>query len=126
MTEKTAEQEAEREINKQIGKAIAKKKLRIRKLEADIKKLKSGEMTPDEADEESASSEPKEKIEEHHHLHHHKHEPIRDRGYDYWDNRIRLWQPEKSSFPIYTITSDNTGGNINGKHQSQMRSFSLC
>ena len=122
---KTADEVAEKEINKLVGKAIAKKRLQIRKLEAEIKKLKSGEMSPDEADNESADSDSIEKtIEEHHHHHHHEHERIKDRGYNYWDNRIRLWQPEKPNLPIFTITS--TGGNTDVKYQSQMRSYSVC
>ena len=122
---KTADEVAEKEINKLVGKAIAKKRLQIRKLEAEIKKLRSGEMSPDEADNESADSDfKKEIIKEHHYHHHHELERVKDRGYDYWDNRIRLWEPEKTNLPIFTITT--TGGNTNVKHQSQMRSYSIC
>jgi len=51
---KTPEEAAETEMNKKIGKAIAKRMMKIKKLQAEIKKLKSGEMVPDEDDDESS------------------------------------------------------------------------
>jgi len=51
---KSPDEAAESEMNKKIGSAIAKRKMKIKKLEAEIKKLKSGEMVPDEDDDESS------------------------------------------------------------------------
>jgi len=45
---KTADELADEEINKRVGKAIAERKMKIRKLEAEIKQLKSGEKLPDD------------------------------------------------------------------------------
>jgi len=60
---KTPEDAAETEMNKKIGKAIAKRMMKIKKLQAEIKKLKSGEMIPDEDDYESSYHNQKEKKE---------------------------------------------------------------
>ena len=54
---KTPEQEAKRQLNKQFGKAIAKRMMEIKQHEAKIKKLnkeiekiKSGELVPNDED----------------------------------------------------------------------------
>ena len=47
---KTPEQYAEQEMNKKIGKAIANRQMKINKLKEEIRKLKSGEMLPEEED----------------------------------------------------------------------------
>jgi hypothetical protein len=57
---KSPEEYAEIEMNKKIGKSIAKRKQQIKKLEEEIKKLKSGEMTPDEDDDKSSHHNQKE------------------------------------------------------------------
>lgn len=51
---KTPNQYADEEMNKKVGKAIAKRKMKIKQLEQEIKKLESGEMAPDADDEESS------------------------------------------------------------------------
>jgi hypothetical protein len=50
------EEYAEIEMNKKIGKAIASRKMKIKRLEEEIRKLKSGEMQPDDEDEKSSDS----------------------------------------------------------------------
>lgn len=60
---KTPEQYAEKEMNKKIGKAIAKRQIKIKKLQEEVRKLKSGELQPDDEDEESSSDNQKEKEE---------------------------------------------------------------
>lgn len=57
---KTPEEAAETEMNKKIGKAIAKRMMKIKKLQVEIKKLKSGEMVPDVDDDESSHHNQKE------------------------------------------------------------------
>ena len=91
---KTPDEVAEKEMNKLIGKAMAKRQMKINQLQAEIKKLKSGEMAPDAEDGESSVSDPKEEKvmeiirEEHHHHHHEKKEdypnrpcPVPDHGW---------------------------------------------
>ena len=58
---KSPDEYAEREINIKIGKAIAKRKMKISKLQDEIKRLKTGEMSPDE-DDDSSSHDNKKKV----------------------------------------------------------------
>jgi hypothetical protein len=61
---KTPEQYAEKEMNQKIGKAIAKRQIQIKKLQEEVRKLKSGEMMPDADDNESSHHNQKEEIKE--------------------------------------------------------------
>ena len=59
---KSPDEYAEKQVNRIIGQAIAKRKIKIRQLEAEIAKLKSGEMTPDEKDCPSHSGQDKKEV----------------------------------------------------------------